>query len=59
MDWTSFFILKENVKYYLIKKDIDLKDIVMQEAEVQDFKWASKEEIEKNLNIKFKSNIKT
>lgn len=33
--------------HYLIEKDIDLKDIVMQEAEVQDFKWASKEEIEK------------
>ena len=33
--------------HYLIEKDIDLKDIVMQEAEVQDFKWASKEEIKK------------
>ncbi len=33
--------------HYLIEKDIDLKDIVMQEAEVQDFKWASKEEIAK------------
>ena len=33
--------------HYLIHKDIDLKDIVMQEAEVQDFKWASKAEIEK------------
>ena len=33
--------------HYIIKKDVDVKDIVMQEEEVQDFKWATREEVEK------------
>ena len=32
--------------HYFIKKDIDVSEIVMQEEEVQDFKWATKSEIE-------------
>lgn len=34
------------VDFYYLKKDIDLKDIHMQEEEVQDVKWFSKKEIE-------------
>lgn len=32
--------------HYIIKKDVDVKDIVLQEEEVQDFKWASRQEVE-------------
>lgn len=32
--------------HYFIIEDIDLKDIKMQESEVQDYKWATKAEVE-------------
>jgi len=34
------------LEVYLIKQDIDLKDIVMQEDEVSDVRWATYDEIE-------------
>mgnify|MGYP003483557770 CR=1 FL=1 len=34
------------VDVYLVRKDIDLKDITMQTEEVSEVKWASKEELE-------------
>ena len=42
---------------YLIKQEVDIKDIVMQEEEVSDVKWATYEEIEElNSNEKFLHN---
>ena len=42
---------------YLIKQEIDIKDIVMQKEEVSDVKWATYEEIEKiNANHNFLHN---
>ena len=35
------------VDVYLFKADIDIKDIVMQETEVDEVKWATREEMEK------------
>ena len=35
--------------YYIIEKDIDLKDIHFQDGEVQSVKWATKEEILKMI----------
>lgn len=35
---------------YLIKQDIDLKDIIMQEEEVSEVKWATYDEIEEIYN---------
>lgn len=37
---------------YLVRKDVDLKDIQLQEEEVQDIRWASKEEILKMIEDK-------
>lgn len=37
-------------EYYIAHSDIDLKDIVLQEEEVQDIKWFNKEEILKKVN---------
>ena len=34
---------------WLVRKDIDLKDIVMQEEEVQEVKWVTKEELEEMI----------
>ncbi len=34
------------VDLYYMNKDIDIKDVVLQEEEVEDAKWATKEEIE-------------
>lgn len=34
---------------WLVRKDIDLKDIVMQEEEVQKVKWVTKEELEEMI----------
>ena len=33
--------------HYFLIKDVDLKDIKLQESEVQDYKWATKAEVEK------------
>lgn len=32
-------------EYYIVHKDIDIKDIVLQKEEVQDIKWFDKEEV--------------
>ena len=34
---------------WLVRKDIDLKDIIMQEEEVQEVKWVTKEELEEMI----------
>ena len=34
------------VDLYYMNKDIDINDVVLQEEEVEDIKWATKEEIE-------------
>ena len=31
--------------YFIIKLDVDIKDVVLQEEEVADAKWATKDEI--------------
>ena len=36
--------------HYLLIKDVDLKDIKIQEEEVQDYKWATKAEVEQLFN---------
>lgn len=36
--------------YYLVEKDLELEDIVIQEEEVQDVKWASQDEIMDLIN---------
>lgn len=41
-------------EYYIAHKDIDIKDITLQEEEVQDIKWFTKEEIEERVNDNFK-----
>ena len=37
------------VDVYLVRKDIELKDIVMQPEEVADVKWVTKDELEKMI----------
>ena len=32
-------------EFYIVHKDVDIKDIVLQEDEVQDIKWFTKEEV--------------
>ncbi len=39
-------------EFYIIKKDIDLKDITLQEEEVQDIKWIKKEELLEMINTR-------
>ena len=43
----KFTINSENMfdDYFIIKLDVDIKDVVLQEEEVADAKWATKEEI--------------
>ena len=41
---------REIVSLYILYKDIDIKDIVLQEEEVKDIKWISKEEMEELIN---------
>lgn len=48
------------VDIWLVRKDIDIKDIVIQEEEVSEVKWASFEEIEELINNnKTSENVKT
>ena len=48
------------VDIWLVRKDIDIKDIVIQEEEVSEVKWASFEEIEELMkNNKTSENVKT
>lgn len=37
-------------EYYIVHKNVDLKDITIQTEEVQDIKWFTKEEIIKKIN---------
>ncbi len=37
-------------EFYIVKKDINLSKIILQEEEVQDIKWVPKEEILKRIN---------
>ena len=37
-------------EFYIVHKDIDIKDIVLQKEEVQDIKWFDKEEVIKKIN---------
>ena len=41
-------------EYYIVHKDIDVNDIVLQEEEVQDIKWFDKEEIINRINDNYK-----
>ena len=41
-------------EYYIAHKDIDIKNISLQEEEVQDIKWFDKEEIIKRVNENYK-----
>lgn len=45
----SFRRLHTFLDVWLVRKDIDLKDIVMQEEEVQEVKWVTKEELEEMI----------
>ena len=48
------------VDIWLVRNDIDIKDIVIQEEEVSEVKWASFEEIEELINNnKTSENVKT
>ena len=37
-------------EYFIVHKNVDINDITLQEEEVQDIKWVSKEEIMKRIN---------
>ena len=41
-------------EYYIVHKDIDIKDINLQKEEVQDIKWFDKENIVNMINNKYK-----
>lgn len=56
---TLCFTAKDDKRFadiYYLKKDINIKDITMQESEVSDVKWFTKEEIE---NLYQQGNFKT
>lgn len=42
-------------EFYVIHRDIDLEDIVLQKEEVQDIKWFDKEEIIRKVNNNYDS----
>lgn len=42
-------------EYYIVHKDVDIKDIVLQEDEVQDIRWFDKEDVEKKVNNNFET----
>ena len=42
-------------EYYIVHKDIDIKDIVLQKEEVQDIKWFDKEEVIKKINNNYET----
>lgn len=46
-------INKHYNEYYIVNKDIDIKDIKLQEEEVQDIKWFTKEEVKERVNNNF------
>ena len=41
-------------EFYIVHKDIDINDIVLQEEEVQDIKWFNKEEVISRINDNYK-----
>ena len=41
-------------EYYIVHRDIDIKDIVLQEDEVQDIKWFDKEDVINRINDNYK-----
>ena len=41
-------------EYYIVHQDIDIKDIVLQEDEVQDIKWFDKEDVINRINDNYK-----
>ena len=42
-------------EYYIVHKDIDIKDIVLQKEEVKDIKWFDKEELIKKISNNYES----
>ena len=40
-------------EYYIVHKDVDIKDVVIQKDEVQDIKWFDKEEVIHRINNNF------
>ena len=40
-------------EYYIVHKDVDIKDVVIQKDEVQDIKWFDKEEVIQRVNNNF------
>ena len=42
-------------EFYVVHKNIDIKDIVLQEEEVQDIKWFDKEDIVKKINNNYET----
>lgn len=42
-------------EFYIVHKDINIEDIVLQEEEVQDIKWFDKEEVIKKINNNYES----
>ena len=37
-------------EYYIVHKDVDIKDVVIQKDEVQDIKWFDKEEVIRRIS---------
>lgn len=56
---TSSEVIKDKIidrhynEYYIIHKDVDIKSITLQEEEVSDIKWVTKEELTKKVNNNF------
>jgi len=40
-------------EFYIVHKNVDIKDIKLQEEEVQDIKWFDKEEVERRIKNNF------
>ena len=41
-------------EYYIVHKDLDINDIVLQEDEVQDIKWIDKDEVISRINDNYR-----
>ena len=41
-------------EYYIVHKDLDINDIVLQEDEVQDIKWIDKDEVINRINDNYR-----
>lgn len=41
-------------EFYIVHKDLDINDIILQEDEVQDIKWFNKEEVISRINDNYK-----